>query len=158
MFVCLFVSDKLVSLTVWPHAHEITYVVFSFLCIILSSVYLIYFYVSVCVCVCCLHWRINVFIHILKQRDPGHALLYNSLALTVCWEIPLWCKLQCENTPSATGSKSYECKILLFTDYQVASYCRCAEVADICYKEAAMADFDTEGNMVIVMAYDNVCM
>ena len=34
---------------------------FSFLCIILSSVYLIYFYVSVYVC--CLHWRINVFIH-----------------------------------------------------------------------------------------------
>ena len=31
----------------------------SFLCIILSYVYLIYFYV----CVCCLHWRKNVFTH-----------------------------------------------------------------------------------------------
>jgi len=31
-------------------------------------------------------------IHILNQRDPGSALVHNSFALTVCWEVPLWHK------------------------------------------------------------------
>jgi len=43
---------------------------------------------------------------ILNQHGPGSALVCNPLALTECWEVPHWGKLQSENTQSTNASKS----------------------------------------------------
>ena len=89
-------SQQRRPICVWRHdfLHNviISFFSFSFLCIILSSVYLIYFYVSVYVC--CLHWRINVFIHkcyqwktavilpIPKTASPTQASDFRSISIT----------------------------------------------------------------------------
>jgi len=36
----------------------------------------------------------SALIHILNHHDPGSALVHNSFASTVCWEVPLWHKLR----------------------------------------------------------------
>ena len=40
---------------------------------------------------------------------------------------------------------------LFYTDCQDGSCCSLVEITDICSKEAAMAEFDTEGNVVFMI-------
>ena len=66
-------------------------------------VYLLIIYKVECLYVCLLSTNSaalrstpNIMIHIMNHHDPGSALVHNSFALTVCWEVPLWRKLRSE--------------------------------------------------------------